>query len=104
MRTNCGWLLDAAVGNEQVFSQPLAVGGCSGSGWCRGLGWVGVRRSLCSSPGQEMLRCPPPLESSKGWLSWGAGARLGSRHEEGELEPGSPAVIYGGAGNEAGWQ
>ena len=62
---------------------------------------TGQAESVCSSPGQDM---------SQLHLSWGPlkpallghGERGG--HGGGELEPSSPAVIYGGAGNEAGWQ
>lgn len=52
-------------------------------------------------------------ECHNSYLSWGLleansaegqGLWPGSGRGGGELEPGSPAVIYGGAGNEAGWQ
>ena len=59
---------------------------------------LGREESVYSLPGQNMSQLP---------LFWGPdllGYKDGGVHGGRELEPGSPAVIYGGAGNEAGWQ
>lgn len=89
---------------SDILSETVVVGGCSGSRWCR-LQGIWVRRRLCAA-----------LQDRKGhksYLSWGPLKASSAKGQglwprggcgDGELEPGSPSVIYGGAGNEAGWQ
>lgn len=81
----------------------LVIGGCRGSRWCRVWEGRGPEKSLCHRPGQEMSQCFSLLGPLKAG-SVGPGASAWEWAWERGAGAGSPAVIYGGTGNEVGWQ